>query len=590
MTKERGTYVLIAILTGVYVAFRAALVPWVHDECASLFWYVERGVFLPHHGLWEANNHVLNSALGILWYKLGGLHLFGSRIASVLAFVPFAWAVYRLGGHAQQPFIRRNLRLALLLCPFLLDFFGLFRGYGMQMAFWAVALEGGLRYARNGSLPAQVRLLAAMLLANLSVPTLVPLWAVVVALTGTDLMRRKRQGTLTASTRHFAAWAALGLLPMLAGVYYALLMREGGLLVHGTLEGFIPVTLASLSRLVLGTGHPVVLGLVLAFIALGTVAAWRQRDLRSPLSLVVLLLWADVAMRMGMALLLEVNHAEDRAALHMVPLALLAMAYGADALAVKRVAWRWASVLLLALPLRTLLTANVDHTFLWPEQSVPHRFVERIVALQLRAQRPLTIGTYHQLQLALPYATRLQGHVLNLPDVHDHPHGPHDVRIVDERFIDQAREGYFVEDSVPRIGLYLLLPRPSVRTGITAKGAFVQHDPMAEETVVWESPTLPGTGDVLVEFRTALETAAPFTDLRAVVTQWKDGAVRYERTFSLALIRPRWQGETMSLTVRIPRDDEADRHAVRLVRWGEGAVLMGQGEYKVHRLLESLPH
>lgn len=590
MNGERGTYVLLAVLTGVYVAFRAALVPWVHDECASLFWYVERGEFLPHRALWEANNHLLNSALGILWYKLGGLHLFGSRIASVLAFVPYAWAVYRLGGHVHHPFIRRNLRFALLLCPFLLDFFGLFRGYGMQMAFWALALEGGLRHARIGSLHSLVQLLAAMLLANLAVPTLVPLWALVVALTGADLLRRQRQGTLARGGRFLLAWGALGLLPLLAGVYYALMMRAGGLLVHGTLEGFIPVTLASLARLVLGTDHPAVLIVVVAFVALGTVAAWRQRDIRSPLALVVLLLWAEVALRMGMALLLEVNHAEDRTALHMVPLALLAMALGADAFAVQRVAWRWASVLLLALPIRTLLTANVDHTFLWPEQSVPPRFVERIVALQLRAQRPLTIGTYHQLQLALPYAARLQGHVLNLPDVHDHPHGPHDVRIVDERFIDQARDGYFVEDSVPRIGLYLLLPRPSVRTGITAKGAFVQHDPMAEETLVWESPTLPGTGDVLVEFRTALETAAPFTDLRAVVTQWKDGEVRYERSFPLALIRPRWQGETMSLTLRIPRDEEADRHAVRLVRRSGGAVLIGQGEYKVHRLLESLPH
>ena len=64
LTRERLLFLSLAALAGLYVVLRAALVPWVHDECASLFWFVERGEFLPWKAHWDANNHVLSSAIG----------------------------------------------------------------------------------------------------------------------------------------------------------------------------------------------------------------------------------------------------------------------------------------------------------------------------------------------------------------------------------------------------------------------------------------------------------------------------------------------------------------------------------------------
>ncbi|MBK6776983.1 MAG: hypothetical protein IPG74_14495 [Flavobacteriales bacterium] len=44
------------------------------------------------------------------------------------------------------------------------------------------------------------------------------------------------------------------------------------------------------------------------------------------------------------------------------------------------------------MPVRSLALANLDHTVLWPDQSPPQRFVDRLIALQAAQERPLAIG------------------------------------------------------------------------------------------------------------------------------------------------------------------------------------------------------
>ena len=168
--------------------------PWVHDECASLFWYVERGEWLPGLAHWDANNHLLSTAIGLMSYKLVGLSLLGSRIGSVLAFGLYAWAAWRIGGRAERITVRWSLLFALLLCPFVLDFFSLFRGYGLQMAFWLVALDGALRYAENRGSRALAQALTGLLLANAAVLSLVPLWAAMVAFCCSHILWQRPAG------------------------------------------------------------------------------------------------------------------------------------------------------------------------------------------------------------------------------------------------------------------------------------------------------------------------------------------------------------------------------------------------------------
>ena len=438
--KERFLFLLLACVVLAYVALRAAMVPFVHDESASVMWYAERGEFLPYLAHWDANNHVLSSAFGAFLIGWLGLPLLAVRAGSVLAFMLYAWAVHRIGARVQDVVLRWCLWAALLLCPFLLDFFSLFRGYGAEMAFLMVAVEGGLAYVEEGRSRSLVLLLGGMLIADLAVLALVPLWAAVVGATGLGLFLRQRAHALPRPMQAWSVWVLLGALPCALALVVAFTMRSLGLLYHGSTEGFLEVTVAPLFGLVLGAQHSVLYLLTGAFLIAATVVLFREKHKAG--CVVAALFWGDVFLRFVMALLLGVNYPEDRAALHLVPLAILLLVFALDVAMRRRPVLKWSALLLLALPLRTIATVNFDHTLLWPEQSVPTRFLERIVEMQRAQDRPLVIGAYHQLNLCLALNARVHGLSLNAPEVDGFPNGPHDVRIVDGRFLQEALVGF----------------------------------------------------------------------------------------------------------------------------------------------------
>ena len=87
---ERALYVILTIIAWSYVVVRAWFVPMVHDECASVLWYVQPGEWLPHEAHLDTNNHLTNSAVGVLSAELFGVHAFAVRIGSVLSFLAYA--------------------------------------------------------------------------------------------------------------------------------------------------------------------------------------------------------------------------------------------------------------------------------------------------------------------------------------------------------------------------------------------------------------------------------------------------------------------------------------------------------------------
>lgn len=588
-TADRRGFLGLSAVILAYVALRAALVPWVHDECASLYWYVERGEWLPGEAHTDANNHFLSSALGILGYTWWGLSLFGSRWASVLAFLIYAWSVYGLGGFVEDRRLRWALWAALLACPFLLDFFSLFRGYGMALAFWAVALNAGLRYVQHGRTGHLLALLGALVLANSAVLIMLPVHALIVAVVPLVIARRWKHLSGVDRQNQALGWLVLGPVPVMFGAWIALDLQRQGLLYHGSTEGFVPVTVTSLGHFVLGVDRPPVVYALAALMLLASAAALLRKPRWGPAAVVAGLLMAEVLMRVAMAHVLGVNFPKDRAALHLVPLAILLVAFVADRQAPKAVRPA-VMVLLFYLPLRTLWTANVDHTVLWAEQSVPVRFLEQVAEKQRGTQRPLIIGAYHQLQLCIPYLARLHGLELNPPDLEGFPEGPHDVRIVDERFMEHGLEGWREADVAKGPGLHLLWPERSLRTSIYARRTFPEPDPTAEFVEVWRGDSLPGDQDILVQCRSRIGSDAEFLDLRLVATVGREGTDLYYHAIPLALVRPRWNGEEMHLVIRVPAVPEADRRVVYLWNPGRVPVRIGHGEVKAHRTKPLISH
>lgn len=584
LRTERSFFIGMFAALWVYVILRAILVPWVHDECTSIYWFLERENFLPYVALWDAGNHFLSSAIGVLGHKFFGLSLLGSRVGSVVAFPLFAWAVYRIGSLLNNGMVRWSVWTALLACPFLLDFFSLFRGYGLGMTFFLVAVDGAIRYRAEPTARHLVQLLLGFALADLAVLSLLPLWVLVVAALGVDLGLNWRR-TRTLKVQKVVLWVLLGVVPLLFGLLLSWEMRRRGLLYHGSLEGFTSVTLASLCRFVLGSAHPLVLLAVAGSVIASTAVVFMRPAWKGPLVLVAALLWVDVCMRIAMALLLKVNYPEDRAALHLVPLAILLFAFATDALALQKRAWRSAALLLLVLPARSLLTANVDHTLLWPEQSVPPRFLH-YVAQQQGEGRSLTVGAYNQLTMSIPYTARLHGLALNPPDVEGFPNGPNDLRIVDERFLEQALPGYRIVDHSPGPGLHLLQRIQPLALDTPVWNSFAWQQPTEERIALWLEGESASTHDRFLSVEYTAVCDAPFLDLRIVLEQKDGGKLLSGDIIRLAALEPRCTGDTMRLLMRIPHEPSSTRRVVYFWNQYRTPIVAINGRWRVHRIEE----
>lgn len=583
---DRAWFLPVAIIAWSYIILRAAMVPWVHDESTSLYWFLERGEYLPYRSLWDAGNHFLSSALGAWGHQLWGLSLPGSRMGSVLAFPLYAWATYRVGAFLQDRLVRTATLVALLLCPFLLDFFSLFRGYGPGMAFFMVAVDGALRYWKNGSLRSMGQLLLGMCLANMAMLTLVPLWVLAACLIGLHLLNPlRRRGTLPRNA--LATWTFLGAVPLMGGLLLAWEMKRRGLLYHGSLEGFIPVTIASLTRYTLGSDHIAVLIIVTAILLTACAVVFLRRTTAGAWVVVAGAVIAEVFMRTWMAKVLRVNYPEDRAALHLLPLGILLVGGALDTLAGTHRIARWATLLLWCLPLHTAMHANLDHTRLWPEQSVPTRFLAHAAMLQQRLGRPVIVGAYHQLSLAIPYMARVEGLLLGIPDTQGFPHTPADLRIVDDRFLHDALTGYRILDHAPGPGSYLLERDASLQLVAIGQWPLEAHLQDTEGHVLWRQDTLPVQQDLFFLVEAEVHSPAPFLDLQLVVEQRAQGELLHRHTQRLAAAAPWLRDAPLRQMIRMPHMPAADEREVYFWLPGRQSISIRNGRVL---LLAQGPH
>ena len=579
--SDRIFFLVLAGAAWAYVIARAALVPLVHDECASLLWFVRSGEWLPYRAHWDANNHYLSSGIGVLLTRLFGEALITLRAGSVLAFMVYVWAAWRIGSQVHDRIVRASLWAALLWCPFMLDFFSLFRGYGIEMAGWLVALDGLLRYCASCSTRHMTQALSGALIAGAAIVALSPAWAILLVLLVAHLWKHRERGTRRTVLVQCTALVLLGLLPFLYATGVAMELKKLGLLYHGSTDGFFLVTVTSLCHYVLGSGSGwaalVVVLLVALSTAIGAVEVRRTKSLGSPLVLVNTVLWSDVLLRMLMATGMGVNFPEDRAALHFVPLVLLSIAFAIERLALEHRRVAWTSALLLLLPVRTVLTANLDHTLFWPEQSVPTRFIDRLAELRRASPRPLLIGAQHQLAMAWPVGVWLAGREAQPLQTVDFPNGPHDLRIVKGGFLGEASAGYHVIDSAKGPGLWLLERNRALEVNAITELWATERSTRAEFAELAHLPdSLLRTGSILVEVDVPLTITSSSPDVRLVleVNDAEGGKVFYDAIAPLVL-RPEWAGHRLHWAWGLPILPHAHRAIVYLYNPGRIAVSHG---------------
>ena len=509
MKREAWAYAIIAAIVSAYVIARAICVPVIHDEARTFQMFVASGEFLPYHAECVAGNHLLVTAPAQLSYRIFGPGLFALRLWSVLSFLLYACYTWKLGAAITSRLVRWCFWLALLCTPFFIEFFSLFRGYGPAMAFLLMAVHHGVRFAERDGTRDLVVSLAAITLAAAGSLSLLLMWCAMLSGSALLVIVRK-SGTSRRILRLVAVLANAAMLVFAAR--YSAHLSDAGAFYFGLPDGLFHGTLPSLTQFILGSSHTIVLVSVALLIAIGFFFAlrnWRAPlvDVRNAsMTVSAVLLFSDLLGRVVLGEAFGVLYPTDRTAMQCVPLFLLLVALVIDGLAVKRGWIAYGAMVLLVLPIRTIVTANVDHTMYWSEQAIPDAFYRIAEARQGSLARPLMIGAYHQMPSCWRFGNLVRGIAANELDPEGFPQPTCDLLMIDTNFkppppgfrtIARAATGSnnLMERVVPL----------KTRVVLDSNNVFASTD--AEYIDLWKPPTASFSGrEALVEWSAGLKS------------------------------------------------------------------------------------
>lgn len=150
------TFLVVTEFIFLLILYKVLFIPITHDETHTIWYYCGANdvwsIMMYPDGV--PNNHILNSLLAKACMAIFGIEQWAARLPNLLSFLLYAWAVFRI---VKNVFKSESVFFipAMLLFyanPYMLDFFGLCRGYGMSCAiclFSASYLITGFQYRNN---------------------------------------------------------------------------------------------------------------------------------------------------------------------------------------------------------------------------------------------------------------------------------------------------------------------------------------------------------------------------------------------------------------------------------------------------------
>lgn len=404
--RETRLFILLAAVIGIYLAIRAYLVPVVHDEAATFLHYLQINRYIPYFSMWDANNHLLNSALAHLSINLFSDHPFWLRLPNLLSFFVFGYYLFHLASFLQNAIVRWVLIVAMFTASFQIEFFALARGYGMSIAFFIAAIYHAVIYLNSLRLKHQWLLWTFMLLALLANMSLMNSLLIFIGMIAFELLIRSKKRLW----RHILMWTIMGGILFCAGTFYALKMKALGLLYTGNTDGFVATTVFSFTRFQFQYPSAVLAWLLTltGIISSGyLIFRWANGGWKwSPGIVVGLLLVLNAIGAISLELLLNVNYPDERTALYFQPLFILTFAFAVDATPRFQ---KYLIIPLLYFPLQWAATANFYTTQLWGYLHMDEAIYHKALETQKQADDPLRINTARMIELSWSYWNSLYG-------------------------------------------------------------------------------------------------------------------------------------------------------------------------------------
>lgn len=376
--KETSSLIFLSLLF--YLLLRAYFVAPLHDEVATYFHYIESGDYFSRTMILDANNHVLNSFLCRIIYRIHDGHFFWFRIPNLLAFILYFWACRTLLSEIESKLTNMLILLALTSTPFVLEYFAFCRGYGLGLAFFVSSLVFVKRFIHDSHAK---NLFLSLLLITLSIYSnliFINSFLLTILLIGIiQVIKRKQFSSLQTSIHILFFFVFLiASLPVFA---LSFALKKGGALYYGSLEGIWDVTGKSLVEHTLFTSSELWMWILLLLgVFLFIFAIFKLFSLKSiPIyflkteHLLIYFLLGNILASIFLATVMNVNYPEDRAAIHLIPLTLLTIG-----LLLYHLDLSYVNILFLFFPLSLVFNLNLSTSIVTPDQRLNPDFYSRL--------------------------------------------------------------------------------------------------------------------------------------------------------------------------------------------------------------------
>jgi hypothetical protein len=392
---------LLFALTWLYLWLRAIYVPFVHDESATFFIYLQSGEFLPYHSYPDANNHLLNSLLASLSFQMFGAGKLALRLPNLLLWPVFFFSVHSISCRINDSFSRWMVLLGLVLAHNFIEFFGLCRGYGISMAFLMMAVLFLLRVFERQRNIDRIFALLAMLLALSANLTLINTSLILIALVWISVFFD--ENGLKSKLGNLILLMVISMPLFIYLIQWMVHLKATGLLYYHSVEGFLAATPGTLSAMLTGIeGDLLPWLLVILFVIVGLLSLFTLfksltiKTWTSPGLLMSMLLLGSLAAIMAEHFLFGINYPEDRTAMFLYPLLVLSLAFLLDkeGTALFKTFRYPAMALFLFFPAHYLYSINVSHSSLWYQEGIPQSFYDTILKDSGAGKQLPSVGGY----------------------------------------------------------------------------------------------------------------------------------------------------------------------------------------------------
>jgi len=402
---ERNIWFLTGAVLFVYMLLRALYIPYIHDEIASYFHYIQKEEFLPGSAHWDANNHVLNSFFSVVIYRLFGDNEFLMRFPNILSFILYFFVVLKLAKLIKSSLLRNLMITALLFSHGYMEFFALNRGYGMSMAFLICQIWLFIKWKEKQNTKLLLLFALSGSLAVWANLTLLPVVYIIDFLLVFTIFYYK----LKVSVKQWIIIIILALILKLPAVMFGFELNSRGALYYGG-NDFFNLTVQCLEFLMWGLyswwtdALVIIIFAVILFLFIWKLVK-KQIDF-VPVSF-SLFFFLAIAAIFAQHFILGINYPEDRTGMYLYPLFIISFFSLLDSITIKYL--KHIAFIVILLPLHFIFTVNISGVTIWKNQGMPESFYNYI-RNDYKCNRPLLAASQKLLGFSWTY--------------HDHTHDP----------------------------------------------------------------------------------------------------------------------------------------------------------------------